>query len=73
MKLDPGLDGTRLPHRGPVAVQAGDPAGLAELGLVCFGVVLWMDEILHHLRQPGMMIPLQIPANNGFPWFVHPQ
>ena len=22
--------------------------------------ILWMDEILHHLRDPGMMIPLQI-------------
>ena len=25
-----------------------------------------MDEILHHLRHPGMMVPLKIPANNGF-------
>ena len=31
--------------------------------------VLWMDEILHHLRNPGMMIPLYIPMNHGFPWF----
>ena len=28
-----------------------------------------MDEILHHPRNPGMMIPLQIPTNNGFSWF----
>ena len=38
-----------------------------------FGVpgplLLWMDKILHHLRIPGMMIPPQIPTNNGFPWF----
>ena len=25
-----------------------------------------MDEILHHLRHPGMMVPLKIPANHGF-------
>ena len=31
--------------------------------------ILWMDEILHYLRNPGMMIPLQISTNNGFPWF----
>ena len=24
---------------------------------------------LHHLRSPGMMLPLQIPTNNGFSWF----
>ena len=28
-----------------------------------------MDEILHHLRNPGMMISLYIPTNNGFRWF----
>ena len=27
-----------------------------------------MAEILHHLRNPGMMIPLQLPTNNGFSW-----
>ena len=26
-------------------------------------------RILHHLRNPGMMIPIQIPTNNGFSWF----
>ena len=31
--------------------------------------LLWMDEILHHLRNPGMMNPLQIPMNNDVPWF----
>ena len=25
-----------------------------------------MDEILHHLRSPGMIIPLQMPTKNGF-------
>ena len=42
--------------------------------------ILWMDESLHHLRDPGMIIPQQIPANTGFPcyesgagYFVHPQ
>ena len=31
--------------------------------------LLWMDEFLHRfLRNPGMMIPLQIPIKNGFPW-----
>ena len=24
------------------------------------------DRILHHLKHPGMMIPLQIPTNCGF-------
>ena len=24
--------------------------------------LLWMDEILHHLRHPGMVIPLKIPT-----------
>ena len=33
-----------------------------------FSSILWMDEILHHLRNPGMMIPLSILTNNGFPW-----
>ena len=31
--------------------------------------VLWMDEILHHLRNPGRMIPPLKSANNGFSWF----
>ena len=41
--------------------------------------VLWMDELLHHLRNPGMMIPLQIPTMfvffsvNVLQHFVHPQ
>ena len=33
------------------------------------GVLLWMDEILHHLRSPGMLTLLKIPANNGVPRF----
>ena len=28
-----------------------------------------MDEILHHLRSPGIMIPLKISTNDGFAWF----
>ena len=32
-------------------------------------VILWMDEILHHLRNAGIGIPLEIPTNNGLPWF----
>ena len=28
-----------------------------------------MDKILHHLRNPRMMIGVSIPTNNGFPWF----
>ena len=28
--------------------------------------VLWIDEILLHLRSPGMLIP---PANTNQPWF----
>ena len=35
------------------------------------GNLLWMNEILHHLRNPGMMIPLQLPTNKKWfqPWF----
>ena len=35
----------------------------------CLGHLLWMDEILYHLRNPGMMIPLKLATNIGFPWF----
>ena len=28
-----------------------------------------MDEILHHLNNPGVMLPLEIPTNNGLLWF----
>ena len=28
-----------------------------------------MDEILHHQRNHGMIIPLRISTTNGFPWF----
>ena len=31
--------------------------------------IQWMDDILHHLENPGMMIPLKLPANIGSPWF----
>ena len=31
--------------------------------------ILWMDDILQHIRFPGMMIPMQIPTNSGFPRF----
>ena len=37
----------------------------------CFERNLWMDEILHHLRNPGMMIPRKIPTNHVFFfWFL---
>ena len=49
----------------------------------CAAPMLWTDEILHHLRNPGMMIPpvntnkslnddSPVNTNNryGFPWFV---
>ena len=29
--------------------------------------LLWKDEILHPIEKPGMMIPLQLPTNNGCP------
>ena len=29
----------------------------------------WTKSISHHLRNPGMMIRLQIPTSNGFSWF----
>ena len=41
--------------------------------------ILWIDEILHHLRMPGMMIPCkyqQTMVSLGFEAvqdFVHPQ
>ena len=28
----------------------------------------WTKSISHHLRDPGMIIPLQMQANNDFPW-----
>ena len=28
--------------------------------------IVWMDEIRSHHRRNSMMIPLQIPTNNGF-------
>ena len=41
------------------------------LGWRLFATVtlLWMDKILHHLRNPGMTNPLQIPTNSGYSWF----
>ena len=42
-------------------------------------LLLWMDEILHHLRNPGMMLPCkyqQTMVSLGFKAvqdFVHPQ
>ena len=43
--------------------------------------ILWVDEILDHLRSPRIMIPLSIPTSKWFPVasklfemdFVHPQ
>ena len=31
-----------------------------------FPVILWMDETLHHLRNPGM---IRFPVNTNKPWF----
>ena len=32
-------------------------------------LILWMDEILHHLRNPGMIcFPCKYPQNSSFPW-----
>ena len=58
---------------------------LAALGCPCFSIWIsgslslfppflgrgegGSGTILHHLRNPGMMIPPQIPTNCGFPWF----
>ena len=52
--------------------QAPQPDGLAEC-------LLDKSEILpavdggnpHHLRNPGMMIPLYMPTSSGFPWIRH--
>ena len=38
------------------------------LGTWAMGI-LFMDEILHHLRHPRVTSPLSIPTNDGFPWF----
>ena len=58
---------------GDVSMEHGRKVGWgAKHGVSPFGefgiLVLSMDEILHHPRNPGMMMPLQITANNGFPW-----
>ena len=42
---------------------------IREPSIPLLSMILWMDEILHHLRNPGMMIHLQIPTNYGLPWF----
>ena len=34
-----------------------------------YAYILWMDQILHLLRNPGIMIPLKIATNHGFPQF----
>ena len=41
-----------VPARPPVEFFLAEKKGTT--------VVLWMDELLHHLRNPGMLIPLQI-------------
>ena len=47
--------------------QAGDQGRLFLSKLTQKGHLLWMDEILHHLRNPGMMIPLQqTMVSHGF-------
>ena len=33
-------------------------------------IPLWMHEILHHLRHPGMMIALKIPTHSGLSRFL---
>ena len=40
--------------------------GPQQLGSFCG----WTKSILHHLRNPGMMITLQIPTNHWFPRFL---
>ena len=37
------------------------------VGFRATSVVLFMEEILHHLRKDGMMIP----TNDRFHWFQH--
>ena len=32
-------------------------------------VLLWVDGILHHLRNPGKMILQEKPMHKGCPWF----
>ena len=42
-----------------VSVAPGDRQDPAFFpGAIARGAILWMNEILHHLRDPGMMIPL---------------
>ena len=53
-------------HAGLTTIQPGQ-------------VILWMDKILHHLRNPGMMIPCKYQptmVSHGVQVaqdFVHPQ
>ena len=45
---------------------------IEDIPLIC--LILWTDEILHHQRNSGMMIPQQLPTNNEFPpstvWYL---
>ena len=43
-------------------------AGIEEPFMILL-MILWMEKILHHLRDPGVMIALLIPTNTGFPRF----
>ena len=48
-------------------IHLGGSAALWDARPTKNGKILWMGDILHHLRNPGMMIFLTIPSNNGPP------
>ena len=39
---------------------------LVFVALVFKGILPWMDELLQHARNPGMMSLLEVPTSNGF-------
>ena len=59
------------PKSSHLSASFKGPARLKHL-MNLFPDILWMDEIRsHHLRSHGMMIPLEIPTNNGFKHGFH--
>ena len=56
--------------RGELNEAAHSAAGGSLLTFLRKGLYCgWTKSISHHLRNPGMMIPLQITTNSGLPWF----
>ena len=57
------------PFGFPSSLVSGENRAVLCRGQRSQEAILWMDEILHHLKIPGTMVPLKIPTNNAFLWF----